>query len=140
MPLNNDDIMQLISILQKALVDEEQKETEQKETEQRDPNNSTVYKKPNTKEIGGQSKNKKVANSHTQHYNKFESMPEKNMHKDDTKIDKVLSQYSPTERTRQFNFINVNCRVCGRTDSINPALVYDSENRYKCNKCSKIPG
>ncbi len=67
-------------------------------------------------------------------------MPERNMHKDDTKIDKMLSQYSPTQRTREFSLIDVVCRVCGKHDSINPALAYDSGNRYKCNKCSKIPG
>jgi hypothetical protein len=135
MPLNNNDIMQLISILQKALVDDEQHEPEQE-----DSVNQTVHKKPNTKKVGGRTKNKKVVNSEDQDYNKFESMPEKNMHKDDTRIDKMLSQHSPTQRTRQFNLMDVTCRVCGRTDSINPALVYDAGNRYKCNRCSKIPG
>jgi hypothetical protein len=136
MPLNNDDIKQLINILQKALVEDQESTPEQEINTERD----SIHTKPDTRKIAGPRKNTKVANRQDSVYNKFESMPERNMHKDDTKIDKMLSQYSPTQRTREFNLMDVVCRVCGKHDSINPALAYDSGNRYKCNKCSKIPG
>jgi transposase-like protein len=67
-------------------------------------------------------------------------MPEKTMHKDDSKIDKLLSQYSPTTRARSVDPVKVVCRVCGKKDEISPSLAYDSGSRYKCNKCSRVPG
>lgn len=73
--------------------------------------------------------------------NKFLAMPEKDMHKDDVAIDKLLSQSGPVARSREYDPIKVKCRVCGREDMINPSLVYDlREGRYKCNKCSTSSG
>lgn len=136
MSLSNDDIKQLINILQKALIeDDNNAEDAGPESEQSQQKQSKTHKP-----VAGSKKNKKVANTTGKTYNKFESMPEKNMHKDDTRIDKILSQYSPTQRSREFSLINVTCRVCGRQDEINPALIYDSGSRYKCNRCSKVPG
>lgn len=132
MPLNNDDIKQLINILQKGLIGDDSVTT--------DESSDTISKKSNTKSASTRRQNKKVAKDTDGQYNKFESMPEKNMHKDDTKIDKMLAKYSPTQRTRGFSLIDVVCRVCGRRDSVNPALACDAGDRYKCNKCSKIPG
>lgn len=125
MPLNNDDIKQLINILQKALIEDSVEEEE---------SSTDIAKTKMTKQ------KKKVVKTTSDAYNKFESMPEKNMHKDDTKIDKILNQYSPTQRSREFSTIDVTCRVCGRTDTINSSLAYDSGTRYKCNKCSRVPG
>lgn len=139
MPLNNDDIKQLIGILQKALIEES--ELSDKIEGSHDTNTIAPTKKgkrdPATKR---KRVNKKMANDQDKPYNRFESMPERNMHKDDTRIDKILSQYSPTQRTREFNVIDVVCRVCGKKESINASLVYDAGNRYKCNKCSRVPG
>ncbi len=72
--------------------------------------------------------------------NKFDLMMEKNLHKEDLEIDKLLSKYPPTIRSREFSPVDVKCRVCGREESINPALMNDAPNRYKCNRCSKEPG
>lgn len=73
--------------------------------------------------------------------NKFLSMPEKDMHKDDVAIDRVLAQSSPVARTREYEPIKVKCRVCGKEDMVNPSIVYDlREGRYKCNKCSTSSG
>lgn len=72
--------------------------------------------------------------------NKFDEMAEKRMHKDDIEIDKKLNKYGPTPRTRKFKLIQVTCRVCGKTDSINPVLLYDTPDRYKCNNCSGSAG
>ena len=139
MPLNNDDIKQLINILQKGLV-------EDNSTETRDvsgPTSNTVEKtKKSNKGIKSKTSSikKKMAATTDPPYNRFEAMPEKNMHKDDTRIDKILNQYSPTQRTREFNIIDVICRVCGKKESINAALTYDSGSRYKCNRCARTPG
>jgi hypothetical protein len=71
--------------------------------------------------------------------NKFLAMQEMYMFKDDTAIDKKLSKNPPIPRTRHFDPITVKCRVCGRSEQVNPGLVYDP-SRYKCNNCSSTQG
>jgi hypothetical protein len=72
--------------------------------------------------------------------NKFLDMPEKDMHKDDSVIDKLLTKHPPVARSREFEPISVKCRICGKTEEINPALISDSPTRYKCNNCSTSAG
>lgn len=72
--------------------------------------------------------------------NKFLDMAEFTMHKADSIIDKKLNVRPPTPRTRQFKPLSVRCRVCGKEEEINPALLSTEPNRYKCNSCSSIPG
>jgi transposase-like protein len=67
-------------------------------------------------------------------------MFEKNMHKEDVEIDKKLAKHPPSARSREFTPVEVTCRVCGKTEEVNPSLIYDAPNRYKCNKCSRTPG
>ena len=77
----------------------------------------------------------------TEHKNRFLDMPEKEMHKEDSYVDKKLSIAAPVARGRPFNPVKVTCRVCGKTEMVNPAIVYDMrENRYKCNTCSTSSG
>lgn len=71
--------------------------------------------------------------------NKFLSMREASMHQDDTKIDKKLNRMPPTQRSRRFQYVDVKCRVCGKTEKVTPALA-ESRDRYKCNRCSTSPG
>lgn len=71
--------------------------------------------------------------------NKFLSMPEINMHKEDAEIDKKLAKHPPVARAREFEPVNVVCRVCGKSEIVNPSLV-ESTSRYKCNKCSTSAG
>lgn len=126
MPLDNDDIKQLIAILQKGLSNDTSSQ------EDSIPEEAPI--KTKTKKRAG-------VNSPTQNsVNKFDSMREKNLHKEDVEIDKILSRYPPTNRSREFAMIDVTCRVCGKKEEINPALLYDAPNRYKCNRCSKEPG
>lgn len=131
MSLNNDDIKQLIAILQKGLTQEDTKESI--------PQINTEQSGNNTKKRKKVKKNNRDTDD-TQSYNKFDSMPENNMHRDDSRLDRLLSKYPPSQRSREFQFVDVVCRLCGKKDSVNPALVNESSNRYKCNKCSRIPG
>ncbi len=71
--------------------------------------------------------------------NLFDKMSERNLHKDDVAIDQKLAKIPPTERNREFSYIELVCRCCGRKEKCNPALVLD-KNRYKCNKCSTAAG
>lgn len=120
MGLDKEDIMALIAILQKGLTDDE----------------DVVESKPKTKRT--RKKNSRSKESATT--NKFDSMPEKNMHKKDTEIDKKLwGNNRPTERLRQFHPVSVRCRICGKTEEVNPSLV-DSPERYKCNRCATASG
>jgi hypothetical protein len=127
--LNNpEQIKNLITVLQSLLPDEK---TEIKE-ETSSINNEDI--KP-TNSI--RTKNKRPP---VQSGNKFEKMSEFNMHKDDKLIDEKLAKHPPVARTREYEPISVKCRVCGKTENINPALVHDSPSRYKCNNCSTNAG
>lgn len=72
--------------------------------------------------------------------NKFDSMMEAQLHKSDIAIDKALSVYAPTPRSRKFEPVSVKCRVCGRAEEINPNLLSEARERYKCNACARSPG
>lgn len=72
--------------------------------------------------------------------NKFEKMSEFSMHKEDVVIDKALSKSPPVARTREFEMIEVSCRVCGKKETISPALLFEAPSRYKCNNCSTQSG
>ena len=72
--------------------------------------------------------------------NKFTDMPENNMHKEDVAIDKKLAKFPPVSRAREFEMVEVKCRVCGRTETVSPALVFEGLERYKCNNCSTSAG
>ncbi len=115
MALNNDDIKQLISILQRGLSEDTDEPVETK-------SNKKVKTKTKPKSS-----------------NKFESMAEFRMHKDDVAIDKKLCQQPPTERSRQYKPIKIHCRVCHKEELVNPSMV-ESIDRYKCNKCSIAAG
>jgi hypothetical protein len=66
-------------------------------------------------------------------------MRESSMHQEDIEIDRKLRKFPPTQRNRTYQEVDVVCRVCGKNDTVNPALL-DSKNRYKCNKCAASPG
>lgn len=114
-------IQALISILQSMLA----------------PDNSeaTTEEKPVKTKI--KSNNKKITKTISS--NKFDSMPEMRMHKEDISVDKKLAVHPPVPRARPFELLSVQCRVCGRKENINPALLSDYD-RYKCNKCSSSAG
>lgn len=124
MALSNDDIKQLITILQRGLVSEESIES------------------PKTKKTKKKSplKNKSVKVTESYDDNKFLTMGVKDLHKEDSEIDKALKKFPPTPRTRQFKPIDVVCRSCGKKDKVSPSLIHESADRYKCNKCSSSAG
>jgi lysyl-tRNA synthetase class I len=119
MALDKDDIKQLIAILQKGLVEEDDEEN--------------IEVKPIRK------KSPKAKTSKTKKTNLFDNMSESSMHKDDIEIDKRLRKAPPTQRSRNYKPLKVRCRVCGKEELTNPSLV-ESIERYKCNKCSTTAG
>jgi hypothetical protein len=123
MGLEKEDIKQLIAILQKGLVEDEEKGLE-------------VSK---TKTKKGVIKNKS-RNSSEEHENKFLQMAEKNMHKSDSLIDKKLKKFPPTPRNRPASMVNVVCRVCGKKDFVSSQILPESAARYKCNNCATTGG
>jgi hypothetical protein len=122
MALNNDDIKALIAILQKGL--ESNEDDEPKTIHKRSP-------RPKTKQPSTPRKKKAL--------NKFEHMDEFTMCKEDTEIDKRIKKPPPSLRNRQFDYVKVQCRICGKKEKIAPSLV-ESTERYKCNKCSTGAG
>jgi hypothetical protein len=127
MSLKDDDIRQLIAILQRGL------STDSDESED-DVEEQPKHTKKITKSKVDKSSKK------PQRPNKFDQMMEKTMHKNDAQIDKLLNVHPPSIRTREFDPVRVQCRVCQRVEEINPSLILDSPSRYKCNKCSGAPG
>ena len=120
MGLEKEDIMALIAILQKGLTDDEQ---ELQYEEAAPPTKQRAQKKVKPKMV-----------------NKFDAMSERNMHKQDSKIDKLLwGDAQPTDRGRTLSLVQVRCRVCGKNEEISSSLV-DSTERYKCNKCAGSSG
>jgi hypothetical protein len=120
MGLDNDDIKALIAILQKGLSNED----------------DSSKKKSKSKTSP---KTKKPKSPYSDKINKFDTMPEYRMHKEDSIIDKKLAKTPPVPRNRPFIPIRVQCRVCGKQEEVNPSLV-ESSDRYKCNNCSSSPG
>ena len=122
MGLDKDDIKALIAILQKGLMDNDDSEEEE----------SRPVAKKRKASAPTKPKKKKTAN-------KFNSMAEFNMCKEDIEIDKKIRKPPPSARNRPFDFIKVQCRVCGKSEKVAPSLVETIE-RYKCNKCSTGAG
>jgi hypothetical protein len=117
---NPDQLKQLISLLQNMLPSDDSDES----SEDSSPIKTKSSRKPKRQ---------------NQNSNKFLDMPEMNMHKEDSEIDKRLSKHPPVARSREFEPITVKCRVCGKEEALNPSLV-ESVSRYKCNKCSSSAG
>lgn len=125
MALDKDDIKALIAILQKGLIDND-------ETEEEDIENIETIKPKIKKSQPKVTKKKKSLN-------KFEKMAEFGMCKEDVEIDKKIKKPPPSVRNRPFDYVKVQCRVCGKKDKVAPALI-ESIDRYKCNKCATGAG
>jgi len=122
------EIEQLIKLLQQMLPKDTQEVPQQKMEAQDDFFESKIR----TKTI----RSDKVSNRR----NKFTDMPEKDMHKSDSIIDKKLSINPPTPRNRKFNPVKVKCRICGKEEKVNPSIIPEPADRYKCNNCSTSAG
>jgi len=128
---NPEQIQNLITVLQALLPKESNTETKQDEVKDTaEPLENSVIK----------TKSKKRSQKSTNSINKFEKMAEFGMHKEDVALDKALSKSPPVARTRDFEMINVTCRICGKSESISPSLLFDSPSRYKCNNCATQAG
>lgn len=123
MGLNNEDIKQLIAILQRGLTDSDPESTE------------TISPKKH-KKTSKQTKNKQ---ENPKRQNKFDTMPERAMHKDDILIDQKLIKSPPTPRREAFVPLKMVCRVCGKTEDVDPSMI-ESPDRFKCNKCAISAG
>lgn len=123
MGLDKEDIKQLIQILQKGLVDDNDEIDEPVREIKKDP-----------------IKTKKSSKFNNNRENKFIEMGFASLHKEDIEIDRALSKHPPTPRRSKFKPLNVVCRSCGKKESINPAILNDSPERYKCNTCCTSAG
>jgi len=122
--LDPQQIQQMIMLLQSMLP---------KQDEQQLPDQKKIKK-------ASRSNNKSKPSITNASTNKFDFMPEKRLHQEDIEIDKKLIVQPPVPRARSFNMVNVVCRVCGKKENVNPVLITDSIDRYKCNKCSGAAG
>lgn len=135
MDLDPKQIQQMIALLQAmlpAVSDSEDTTEEKPATKKPKANNKTPKNNIKTK------RHKRPTD--TTHTNIFDTMMESRLHKEDSRIDKLLCVNEPTPRVRKFIPLEVTCRVCGKKDKINPVLLTDSQERYKCNKCARSAG
>jgi hypothetical protein len=124
MGLNNEDIKQLIAILQRGLSSDDVANEQEPEVvkPRAKPRAKTTTKKDSPRRV-----------------NIFDQMPESRMHKEDVQIDKKLTRSAPTPRRDAFKPLKIACRVCGKTETIDPSII-ESVDRYKCNKCAISAG
>lgn len=124
---NNKETIQQIIALLSSLIDD---------TETSEPKEQKTKKTPRNKV----SRQKRIGR-HTESTssNKFLSMREMHMFKEDVEIDRKLKVMDPCPRTRSYSTIDVRCRVCGRNEKVNPTLVSEP-SRYKCNNCARSGG
>lgn len=125
--LTPEQIHQMISMLKNMLPDQDQEE-KHKDSNQSNTISDTPIKNRPSKKISGT------------FANKFDQMMEAKLHKEDAEIDKALAVYGPTPRQRKFEPVKVTCRLCGKSEMVNPAVLSESKDRYKCNTCSRSPG
>jgi len=123
MDLTPDQLKQMISMLQVMLAAQGGQEQKEEEDNFESPIKTKKTKLPKNKV----------------RENKFDKMSERNLHKEDSEIDKKLCVQPPVTRGRNPSLINVSCRVCGKKEEVSAGLVGDKE-RYKCNKCSISAG
>jgi len=128
--LTPDQIQAMIAMLQKMLP----AETSSNSDEEENDDHFVETKKTNSFQRNETKNTRKKAK------NKFADMPEMNMHKEDREIDNKLCIQPPVPRARPFNYVNPICRGCGKKEKVNPKLVHESIDRYKCNKCSSSSG
>lgn len=132
---NPDQIQQLISVLQALLPKDSNTSSDTSDT----PDEATAHDEDGfTSAI--KTKSSKRFKKQSANENKFLSMPEKDMFKEDTKIDQMLNKHPPVSRNRDFDPIEVICRICGKKELVSPALAGESPKRYKCNNCSTSAG
>jgi hypothetical protein len=124
--LSPEQIKQMIIMLQAMLPNEQTQEVKPDNTD--NTQNTTIKTVPN----------RTIKKDHF--VNKFDTMSEAHFHKSDTDIDKALSKHAPTPRMRKYEARDVKCRVCGKAEQVNPALLPESADRYKCNECSRSSG
>lgn len=152
MQLDNNDVKQLLAILQQLVekvsvtnvpdsvnTEESITKTPKKRRSKKSKTDHNEVSEEQEDHIFHSKIKTKNINVKKKSYNKFESMPEYKMHKEDVAIDKKLNVAPPSQRSRTYKPIDVRCRVCGRVESVSPSLV-DSADRYKCNRCSASAG
>ena len=128
---NPEQIKNLIQLLQALLPEADQEGADNKQTHQASEQKQEEFTAPL------RTRGKRT----TQKFkNKFVDMAEKDMHKDDVAIDQKLSRFPPVSRGRNFQMVDVVCRVCGKKETISPSLLFDTPARYKCNNCSTSAG
>jgi lysyl-tRNA synthetase class I len=139
--LNNpEQIKNLIAVLQALLPNNNQEDDSDDEPQTK--TTQPVETKQHTHNIKTKTRRRvgSGSNEPTHNINKFDQMTEARMHKDDGQIDKLLSKHPPVARMRDFDPINVVCRVCGKKETVSPTLVFEGASRYKCNNCSTQAG
>ena len=102
------------------------------------------YNKKRTERGGKKGRaNKKMARTETvvlSGKNEFLNMGEKNSHKDDTRIDRLLwKNKEVNKRPPKYSDVEVQCKECKLWYDVNPSLIYvdpeTNETNFTCHNC-----
>lgn len=135
---NPEQIKQMIGLLSTLL--EVAGQASPEATEDQDESSDTKAKTTTASKAKKTKKSFKPMQQKPQRENKFLSMPEAKMHKEDPELAQKLYKNPPTARTRKNTMIKAQCRICGKKETVQASLLYGGVERFKCNKCSTTPG
>lgn len=125
---NPEQIKQMISLLSSLL--DKSEEAEQ----------SVVEEPPKKKTARKRTSKKTAKKAVKQSSNKFDSMTESGMFKENPDVAKKLYSNPPIKRRPKKNLVKARCRICGKEEQIPASLIYNGLDRYKCNRCSSSAG
>jgi len=130
---NPEQIKQMISLLSSLLSQTENETDNEKENE----SEIVATKQTRSKKTSTRSRAKKAKPKVA---NKFDSMSESRMYRENPDVAKKLYTNVPIKRRAKTQTVDVKCRICGRSETISSSLLFNDRSRYKCNKCSSSAG
>lgn len=139
LPQDPEQLQQMIDLLQTMLDAQEIGDDSEPGVETKGSRRKTANKKSTIKKKTTTRKRTSVAQKEKDN-NRFLSMNEFNMYKENPNTAKKLYNQPPMQRRSGKNLVDVVCRTCGKREKVSSALLYNGVERYKCNKCSTSPG
>lgn len=137
LPQDPEQIQQMIDLLQTMLDAQETGDDPEPEVQPK-TRRKKVAKKTTKKKTTTRKRTSKIKEEDSS--NKFLSMNEFNMYKENPEVAKKLYNQPPMRRRPTKNLVDVTCRVCGKREKVSSSLLYNGTERYKCNKCASSPG
>ena len=138
LPQDPEQIQQMIDLLQTMLEAQETEDDSEPEVKPKTRRKKVSKKTATKKKTTTRKRTSKIKEEDSD--NKFLSMNEFNMYRENPEVAKKLYNQPPMRRRPTKSLVDVTCRVCGKREKVSSALLYNGTERYKCNKCASSPG